>query len=178
MIARGIGAVVLGLVLAGPAAAQNFSNTFFFGDSNSDSGRYRYIPQVKNGSTFTFGAYTTNPGLEWTVALGQHFGITVTPTTAPGGGNNYAAGGARVVFENPNQNAWSTASQIAAYLGANGGRADPNALFVYYIGVNDLKTGTTGGPGNIVNPPDFPELTTLGTQAAAQVAALSAAGVR
>ena len=167
-----------------PAAAQNFSNTIFFGDSNTNSGRYIYIsftnPPV-NFANSNAGAYTTNPGPEWSVALGQRFGITVTPSSAPGGGNNYAAGGARVVYQDPARNAWSTASQIAAYLGTVGGHADPNALYVYWIGVNDLKTGTDAGfgsPGNIVNPADNTAIQTLGLQAAAQVASLHAAGAQ
>jgi len=162
-----------------PAQAQ-FAGITFFGDSNTDSGRYLYLPEVKgNPATFaTFGGYTTNPGPMWSTALGSFFGYSVTPSDAPGGGNNYAAGGARVVFENPATNEWSTASQIAAYLTSTGGVANPNALYVYSVGVNDLKPTTTGGPGNIVNPPNFSAITTLGQQAASQVAQLAAAGAR
>ena len=168
---------LLGLVT--PANAQSFSNVIFFGDSNTDSGRYFYLPNTKGGSNFaTVGPFTTNPDPMWSVIFGQKFGTTVTPSDAPGGGNNYAAGGARVVFESPTSNAWSTADQIATYLASTGGRADPNALYVYYVGVNDLKTSTTGGPGNIVSPSNYAALTTLGQQAAAQVSGLAAAGAR
>ena len=170
-------AVVLACI--SPAQAQ-FSGIVFFGDSNTDSGRYFYLPSTKgNPATFaTFGGFTTNPGPMWSTAIGSFFGLPVTPSDAPGGGNNYAAGGARVTFENPASNAWSTASQLAAYLGSTGGVANPNALYVYYIGVNDLKNTTTGGPGNIVSPPNFPALTTLALQAASQVTTLSQAGAR
>ena len=83
-----------------PVHAQ-VSGIFLFGDSNVDSGRYLYLPEVKGDpSTFaTGGAYTTNPGPVWSVALGSRFGLSVTPSDAPGGGNNYVAGGARVSFE-------------------------------------------------------------------------------
>jgi len=114
----------------------------------------------------------------WTAALGSFFGLAVTPSDSPTGGNSYAAGGARVVFENPATNEWSTASQIAAYLASTGGVANPNALYIYAVGVNDLKPGTTGGPGNIVTPPNLSAITTLGQQAASQVAGLAAAGAR
>jgi outer membrane lipase/esterase len=162
-----------------PANAQ-FSGIVLFGDSNTDSGRYLYLPAVKgNPATFVSGGgYTTNPGPMWSVALGSYLGFPVTPSDSPTGGNNYAAGGARVTFENPATNEWSTASQIAAYLASTGGVANPNALYVYNIGVNDLKPGTTGGLGNIVKPPNFAGLATLGQQAASQVAALAAAGAR
>ena len=161
-----------------PAAAQNFSNTIFFGDSNSDSGRYLYLPEIKAGPLATGAAFTTNPGPEWTVALGQKFGIVVTPSDAPGGGNNYAAGGARVSFEDPTTNEWSATSQINAYLAANGGRADPNALYTVWVGADDLKTTTTGGFGNIVNPANFADITTLGLQTVNLVGTLSVAGAR
>jgi outer membrane lipase/esterase len=162
-----------------PANAQ-FSGIVFFGDSNTDSGRYLYLPAVKgNPASFaSAGAYTTNPGPMWSNALGSYFGFAVAPSDAPGGGNNYAGGGARVVFEDPATNAWSTASQIAAYLASTGGVANPNALYIYNIGVNDLKPGTTGGLGNIVNPPSLTGIATLAQQAASQVAGLAAAGAR
>ena len=163
---------------AAPATAQNFSNTIFFGDSNSDSGRYRYLPEIIAGPLATGAAFTTNPGPEWTVALGQKFGIVVTPSDAPGGGNNYAAGGARVSFQDPTTNEWSATSQINAYLAGNGGRADPNAFYSVWIGENDLKVGTTGGFGNIVNPPNFADIAALGLQTVNLVSTLYAAGAR
>jgi outer membrane lipase/esterase len=165
-------------LFATPAVAQNFSNTIFFGDSNSDSGRYLYLPEIKLGPLATGGAFTTNPGPEWTVALGQRFGIVVTPSDAPGGGNNFAAGGARVSFEDPTTNEWSATSQINAYLALNGGRADPNALYSVWIGENDLKTTTTGGFGNIVSPPNLSDITALGLQTVNLVDTLAAAGAR
>jgi outer membrane lipase/esterase len=183
MLLRGMGAMVLGLIMAGPASAQSFSNTIFFGDSNTDNGRYLYLPQTKGGANFAkAGPYTTNPDPMWSVLIGQHFGINVTPSDAPGGGNNYTAGGARVVYEDPASNVWSATSQIKAYLASTGGRADPNALYTVYIGVNDLK-GTTpagfGSPGNIVSPsPNFSALTTLGQQDANLVIQLAGAGAR
>jgi outer membrane lipase/esterase len=164
---------------------QTFTNTIFFGDSNTDNGRYLYLPQIKGNNTFgtpggfaTAGGYTTNPDPMWSTLLGQHFGVTVTPSDAPGGGNNYAAGGARVVFENPARNDWSAQSQINAYLASTGGRADPNALYTVSIGINDLKTTTSGGPGNIVSPENVAALTTLGLQQANLVMQLASAGAR
>src|SRR5271168_2232949 len=129
-----------------PTNAQ-FNGVVFFGDSNTDSGRYLYLPAtVGNPNTIAkFGGYTTNPGPMWSTAIGSFFGLPVAPSDSPAGGNNFAAGGARVTFQDPTTNAWSTASQIAAYLASTGGFANPNALYVYDVGVNDLKPGTTGG---------------------------------
>ena len=64
-------AAVVGLYTA-PAAAQSFSNTIFFGDSNSDLGRYLYLPEIKAGPLATGAAFTTNPGPEWTVVLARN----------------------------------------------------------------------------------------------------------
>jgi outer membrane lipase/esterase len=167
------------LALVTPAHAQ-FNGVVFFGDSNTDSGRYLYLPEVKgNPATFaTFGGFTTNPGPMWSTALGSFFGLPVVPSDAPAGGNNFAAGGARVTFQDPTTNEWSGASQIAAYLASTGGVANPNALYVYWIGADDLKPGTTGGYGNIVNPPNFALLTALAQQSAGLVNGLAAAGAR
>ncbi|WP_150114263.1 SGNH/GDSL hydrolase family protein [Polynucleobacter yangtzensis] len=134
------------LLCAPNVFAQSFSNTIFFGDSNTDNGRFRYLPDPTNGSTHTPGAFTTSPGLMWSQSLGARFGVTVTPSSAPGGGNNYAAGGATVATANGGNgnaiyaNQWPATAQINAYLSAVGGRADPNALYTVYIGNNDLKS--------------------------------------
>ena len=92
----------------------------------------------------------------------------------PGGGNNYAAGGAWVSFTGANPNVWSATSQVNSYLALTGGRADPNALYTVWIGINDLKTTTTGGMGNIVFPENTAAITALGQQTAGSVGALAA----
>ncbi len=172
---------VLGIgcaLFANAAHAQSFSNVWFFGDSNTDSGRYLYVPGGQGLAPPGAGTYTTNPDPGWAASLSSRFGLSVTPQDAPGGGNNYAAGGARVSFTGANPNEWSATTQVRTYLGATGGRADPNALYTMWIGINDLKTTTAGGPGNIVNPQNVGALTTLGQQTAALVGALANAGAR
>jgi outer membrane lipase/esterase len=114
----------------------------------------------------------------WTQGLAQKFGLTVTPTSAPGGGNNYAAGGARVSYTATNSNAWSATSQVSSYLSTTSSIADPNALYVMLIGVNDLKTSTSGGAGNIVNPVNVSAITSLAQQTAGLVGQLYSAGAR
>jgi outer membrane lipase/esterase len=172
------GIVALSLA-AGAARAQQFDNTIFFGDSNTDSGQFLYVPQ-KIGDPSTIappgtGAFTTNPDPEWSVILGQKFGITVTPSNAPGGGNNYATGGARVAIDNPGVNSPSATDQVNAYLASTDGRADPNALYTVYIGINDLKGTSTP---NIVNPENVPAITVLAQQTVSLVTTLAADGAR
>src|SRR4051794_28252220 len=103
---RALAALGFTLLLSTQAGAQNFSGIIFFGDSNTDSGRYLYLPATKNNpATFaTAGGYTTNPSPLWSNALGSLLGFTVTPSDAPTGGNNYAAGGARVIAQGNNSN--------------------------------------------------------------------------
>lgn len=175
---------VLGL---GPnvATAQTFTNLIFFGDSNTDNGRYKYVQQNKNQpSSYHAWGYTTKPGLMWSENLGLRFGFSVTPSAAPGGGNNYAAGGARVLHSNPLKNQWSATEQVAAYLASVGGVADPRALYTVLIGTNDLTTTTEAGSlgpgdyGNIVDPANNAALIDLGKRTAALVTQLYAAGAR
>jgi len=187
------------LLCAPNVFAQSFSNTIFFGDSNTDNGRFRYLPDPTNGSTHTPGAFTTSPGLMWSQSLGARFGVTVTPSSAPGGGNNYAAGGATVATANGGNgnaiyaNQWPATAQINAYLSAVGGRADPNALYTVYIGNNDLKSYFNLAPalpnlvdatvaGGAPNPLNLSQrqaaLIALGNQTAGLVQQLSAAGAK
>ena len=86
-----VACALLGLIT--PASAQTFSGIFFFGDSVTDSGRYLYLPKVVGdpATLATFGQHTTNPGPQYSILLGSYFGFPVTPSDAPGGGNNFAA---------------------------------------------------------------------------------------
>jgi outer membrane lipase/esterase len=180
--------------------AQSFSNSITIGDSNSDSGRFHYLLNPTTaGSVNTPGAYTTYPGLMWSQSLGLKFGLTVTPSSAPGGGNNYAAGGATVNTANGGtgdvtfSNEWSATAQVAAYLASTGGKADPNSLYTVYIGNNDLHSwfNLAGGLPDLVdatvaggapNPLSLIQrqtrLIALGNQTASLVQQLSAAGAR
>jgi len=180
--------------------AQSFSNSITFGDSNSDSGRFHYLLNPTTAvSVNTPGAYTTSPGLMWSQSLGLKFGVTVAPSSAPGGGNNYAAGGATVNTANGGTvdvtftNEWSATEQVAAYLASSGGKADPNALYSVYIGNNDLHSWfnlaaglpdlvdatVAGGASNPLSPSQRQtRLITLGNQTASLVQQLSAAGAR
>ena len=170
------------LSLSGAVNAQNFSGLVVFGDSNSDNGRSKYLPITKTGvvsaSSAGNGSYTTNPGQVWTDQLGNKFGFLVKPSTAPGGGTNYAAGGAQVSYTLPNSNIWSATSQVGAYLASTGGRADPNALYIVWVGGNDLRTKASGPVGNIISPQNNTKLDVLANQTVSLVTGLSDAGAK
>ena len=171
-------------LIATAASAQNFSRSFFFGDSLTDSGWFLYKP-LGGGPPFGLappgaGTWTTNPDPGWAQIFSSRFGGSATPSDTPGvGGNNYAIGGARVVAQGGN--VLSTQTQIATYLASIGGVADPNAIYTFWAGSNDLKTTTVANgpsPGNIVNPQNVPQLLAVAGQAASQVTQLWNAGAR
>src|ERR1700726_3424267 len=136
------GYIVLALLASvTPATAQSLSNAIFFGDSLTDTGWFLYKPL--SGPRFGFappgaGTWTTNPDPGWAQIFAGKFGYSATAADTPGvGGNNYAIGGARVVADSGN--VLSTQTQIATYLASTGGVADPNAIYTYWAGSNDLK---------------------------------------
>ena len=164
MLRRSLLAASLALC-ASPAIAQNanspFTQTVFFGDSLTDSGFYRpFLVQVQGPQAALVGQFTANPGYVWSQYLADFYGTDASPawgltTTgiAPGTGTNYAAGGAtfsaRPGFPPsvPTQYAPTIGTQISAYLSANGGHADPDALYTVWGGANDLFYTITPGLG-------------------------------
>ena len=143
------------------AADSPFTQTIFFGDSLTDSGFYRpFLVQVQGPSAAIVGQFTANPGYVWSQYLADFYGTNASPAwgltttgVAPGTGTNYAAGGAtfsaRPGFPPsvPTQYAPTIPTQVSAYLGANGGHADPNALYTVWGGANDLFYTITPGLG-------------------------------
>ncbi|WP_417474692.1 autotransporter domain-containing protein [Luteimonas mephitis] len=129
---------------AAPVFAQGsspYSNTVFFGDSLTDSGYFRpVLVQVVGPSGALIGKFTTNPGLVWSEYLAQYYGTDASPNGNGQSGDNYAAGGARVGIDTAGGLGPipSLATQMNKYLAANGGKADPNALYTVWGGANDL----------------------------------------
>ena len=109
------------------ANASAYEQVVIFGDSLSDGGTY--------GSRFT-----TNPGQTAPEYIAADLGLPTTTWVA--GGTNFAQGGAKV-----NSPSLSTptgapqrpvSTQVAQYLGATGGVANPNALYLIQGGANDI----------------------------------------
>ncbi len=149
-------ALVLALACAAaPAFAQhNYSKTVFFGDSLTDSGAFRPgLVQVGGPEAAILGRFTTNPGLVWAEFLADYYGTDAW--AANQGGDNYAVGGSRLDVERagPFGPVPSLATQLNQYLAANGGRADPNALYTVWGGANDLFAVAAGQetPATIVS---------------------------
>ncbi|HSR64372.1 MAG TPA: SGNH/GDSL hydrolase family protein, partial [Xanthomonadaceae bacterium] len=130
-------------VAATPAFAADsytqFSNTVFFGDSLSDSGHFRpALVQMLGPNGALIGRFTTNPGLVWGEYVAGYYGGN--PASDNQGGTDYAVGGARVGVDGSSGLGPipSLATQLGTYLAANGGHADPNALYSVWGGANDL----------------------------------------
>jgi outer membrane lipase/esterase len=152
--------VAAGLALAsGPAASQTFNQFVGFGDSTIDSGSYRILANPGGGAIYNSfwasavangaGKPTTSPGLMSSEALAAAFGLSAIPSDQ--GGSNYATSGAKnVTVNNAATGGFSaavpTVTQISNYLTANGGRANPNALYLISSGGNDISFAT-GGSG-------------------------------
>lgn len=124
-----------------------FSKTVFFGDSLTDSGHFRpVLVQIYGPQAAALGRFTTNPGMVWGEWLSRYYGLDATSSSA--GGENFAVGGARNGEDGMTELGAvpSLASQTAAYLARNGGRADADALYTVWGGANDLFAVTAGAP--------------------------------
>jgi outer membrane lipase/esterase len=166
------------------AGAAGFNQFIAFGDSNLDTGYFRYhttgtaaLDQalafaIANGAT---GGYSGN-GVMNTTLLAQKFGLKAAPVD--GGGTNYANGGATtVVNDQPVLPAnVSTIQQIENYLSSVNGVANPNALYIIKTGDNDVTYVINQGATWIAEHPEY--LGDAASALAAEVTRLQAAGAR
>lgn len=152
-------AAALALSAAAPAFAGDnvFSNTYFFGDSLTDSGYFRpYLISQAGPNGALVGRFTTNPGLVWSEYLANYYGTGANPALGfdgtgliSQGGTNYAIGGARVDTNALGNPSLSMTTQLGLYLANNS--VDPNALYTVWGGANDLFsiTDPTAAPATI-----------------------------
>ena len=141
------GVVALSLALTGSLAqAGPYSAMYVFGDSLSDVGNDALISgtAIPLKPVFTDGTSTgrfTN-GQNYIDGLAGYLGLSVAPSLA--GGTNYAYGGARVNGITPDLvplGGKSFSQQIGTYVTSLSAAADPNALYVLWIGSNDISDG-------------------------------------
>ncbi|RAN82899.1 autotransporter outer membrane beta-barrel domain-containing protein [Bacillus sp. SRB_336] len=136
------GAIAAALMFGASASATDFSNVIVFGDSLSDSGNIA----LASGSPVPM-RFTTNPGTTTAENVATGLGFTLAPSLA--GGTDYAFGGAGLV--NNVAAVPTLPQQLQMYLGANGGKADSNALYQVWGGANDIfyLTGALTDPSAI-----------------------------
>ncbi len=140
-------ALAAAMLMSSNAQAQRFSGVYTFGDSLSDAGNVGLATQPAGGPSQS---YTTNPDPVFAEILAQYFGYTQTPSLL--GGGNFAWGGACVqpATGPSTPPCVSTAvprvpTQIQQHLAANGGVANPNALYTMWGGFNDIAAPLLGG---------------------------------
>jgi len=174
------------LRMLGAAGAAGFNQFVIFGDSTLDTGYFAFTPSgtpsfsgsmsiaLQNGLT---GGFAGN-GVMNTTMLADKFGLSATPSDAPGGGTNYANGGATTVV-NPESmvpNNVCTILQIQNYLTAVNGVANPKALYLIKSGDNDVTFVLSKGTAWQATYPHYLSDGAYGL--ALQVASLQAAGAR
>jgi len=136
---------LLGLVLGAPALAdQNYSDIVIFGDSLSDPGNafvltgrtsrppYLLIPDAP----YAIGGQHFSNGRTWAERFAHKMDLRAGAAFRnPVAFSNYAVGGARARAGG----SVDLTAQVSLYLGNQGGVADPDALYVLFIGGNDLR---------------------------------------
>ena len=162
------------------ARAQGFNQFVGFGDSNLDSGYFRYhttgnaatdqaiAAAVSGGAA---GGFAGN-GVMSTVLLAGMFGLSADPIG--GGGTNYAIGASYAAIDTPVL--VSAVQQIRNYLASVKGAANSNALYVIKSGDNDLAFVTNQGAAWIAANPDY--LNQQASALATEISVLQAAGAR
>lgn len=128
----------------GAAQALQFSDTWFFGDSLTDSGAFKGNPDAALD-----GKFTTSPAAVWSELLADFFHRQAlannpgNPANTFDDGTNFAQGGAQIsnpvgIGQTPSpQGALPIHDQVNLYLGSHE-RADRNALYTLWGGANDV----------------------------------------
>ncbi len=155
----------LALALAGMSTAQatDFTAVISFGDSLTDAGNVALV----DGNPFTppGASFTTNPDQVYAQIVAQALGYTGANSLS--GGSNYAYGGGCVRANSitftcsQSPGSFSLTTQLGTYLTANGGSADPNALYTMWGGANDIFTYAALAGGGFITPTQAQQLTGL-----------------
>ncbi len=153
-----------------PASAETFSQTYFFGDSQTDTG---YFAPMTTKLSNPSGKFITNPDKLWSEHVADHYGTSATSVSA--NGTNYAVGGALAGTDTTNAQLGgitvpATTTQVANYLSKTGGKADGQALYGMTSGANNLIAAMRD-PANATTL-----LATAATQTANAVKSLHQAG--
>lgn len=151
LLARAIAGIGLCASALVASAAGPYSGLVVFGDSLSDSGNNFLLLSQAGALTpvniLGDGDYSKMPsavgtysnGLVWTQYFAQSLGLTLSPSLQ--GGSNFAFGGAQTSLNGPGPGGFpfSMQTQLGMYMGATGGVADPNALYVVAGGGNNIR---------------------------------------
>jgi outer membrane lipase/esterase len=168
-------AIALAVAMVAGSASAQFSNSYFFGDSLTDSGSFK--PVLPPGT----GLFSTNPGPVWSQVIADRLGTTAKP--ADQGGTNYAQGGARVTQlpgvpdQPPTGTAVPIATQVTQFLAK--GPIDSNALYSLWGGADDIFYNVGAAQAGAITAAQVQaNVGQSAVELVAQVARLQAAGAR
>ena len=137
--------------IAALATAPTYDAIYVFGDSYCDVGNLFILTGgAKPAPPYYNGRFSNGP--IWVEHLAGSFSLPMLPALSPGGGTDYAFGGAEVINPipiAPGVNIPNVPQQVALYLSQHGGKADPNALYILEGGGNDIVDA------NGVGSPDY-----------------------
>jgi outer membrane lipase/esterase len=131
----------------GAAAAGDYTDVFFLGDSLTDPGNLALVTgsnpgQVITGNTYIpsqpYGSQQFTNGDVWAKAFAAAIGLPLGGQPALLGGGNYAFGGARIATDAADLPP-SLSSQENLFLASHGGSAPAGALYVVAGGGNDAR---------------------------------------
>jgi outer membrane lipase/esterase len=174
-------ALVALFVIVGSAAADPVKQLIVFGDSISDSGNhfiaFREVStrpfEPEPVAPYLIGGFHFSNGPTWVEQLTLKLGIPKSGAPAllhPGHFTNYAVGRARARAEAPAFPDFDLATQVNRFLGDFGGQAPSDAVYVIWIGSNDI--------GDFLESGDQAILAQAGGAIAASVQTLAGAGAR
>ncbi len=135
---------VLTLAAFGSLAAHAYDKIIVFGDSYNDVGNLTALA-AKYGFVYPPAPYYPghfSNGPIWIEDVASDWKLPMLPSSA--GGTDYAFAGADLLVESTTAGlpTPSVLDEVAEYLAANGGKADPHALYVIEGGGNDILDST------------------------------------
>jgi len=137
-------AALLGLTsMAAQAATPSYDALYVFGDSYCDVGNLYLATGGAEAAPPYYDMRFSNGPL-WIDHVAGFLGLPMKPYLL--GGTNFAFGGAWVTQPQSVTGVPSVPQQVELYLALNGGKADPNALYILEGGGNDILDTTSGSP--------------------------------
>jgi outer membrane lipase/esterase len=187
--ALAVALVVLAVLAASGASASggSYERLVVFGDSLSDPGNHFVAFGTVSQAPFAplpdfpyaIGGHHFSNGATWAEQLSRALGLPRSGKPAlrrPGLFTNYAVGRARARAGAPEFPHFDLGTQVGRFLGDFRGQAPGDALYVLWIGANDLNDALRAG---LVDPSQVPAIIEAAVTAqAGAVHALWAAGAR
>ena len=181
-----LGGLFLLLLVATPPlyADAPYSRLVVFGDSLSDPGNHFAITGLFSippfapipSASYKDGKFHFSIGATWAEGLARKLGLGHSAKSAfrkPGKGTNYAVGGARA---RGGTTSVDLTTQVSTFLGDFANSASSDALYVIWIGSNDVRDAFVALATDMSGATSIAIITSAVTTEAANIGALVAAG--